>query len=174
MTPSRILSGPTSMHGASAEARGKPVDTTPWWLCPPFNARRVFEVGSVLSPTVLAGETLVCAFQVPSGLEFAWTDIVIDFAGANWIQGAGEVTFQVDVNNPVGGAPQGYPVQGINGHSLLLGAFQVAPWPFRKAELLESEDIARIKVTNVSFGSTGAPNFFNAAIIGWTRPVPRL
>lgn len=171
MTPSRTLSGPQSMRGAVAASA--PIDDSiPWWIAPPPQARRVHEIGSIVVPTVLAGETLIVSFQVPSGLQFAWTDIVIDYDGGGWVQGKPQCTFQVDIDNPVGGVPQGYPLQGIDSKSLLLGSFQVAPWPLRKAEILEAEQIARIKVTNLTLGNVGDPNYFNAAIIGWCRPRP--
>ncbi len=176
MSSMRTLSPPAGTKAAfDYSKQTHPEDSIPWWLAPGDRARRVHEVGAIVAPDPASGEVLIVAYKVPSGLQFAWTHLIVDCT-AVWSQGNGDALFTIDIDNPPAlDVPQGYPLQGFNTvQSIKYGAFSpYGPYPLSMPEIVDPNRVCRIKVTNVNIAAS-APNNFVGAIIGWTRPAPSL
>jgi hypothetical protein len=149
---SRVLTSKEAIQAARQIAASREnINQWPYpWLFPEQDAKRVFTVG-VDSTLAAATQEQVVSYQVPVGLQFAWTELCFivmpDTAAQSYVPG--DATFAADIDKPIGGALQGYPLQGFGSITIPLGS-RVIPWYLTQPEILQAGQVARIKVTNTA------------------------
>ena len=167
----RIVTGPEAVKAAASIAATQDRrDQWPYpWSFPPPRASRVFRFASLLSPAP-ATETEVLLYRVPQGYRFWLRSIVLNYVGAGFTAGSGDILWTLDKNRPVGTAPlQGETIQGFGNVPFPLGSFQY-PWPLELPELLGPTDELRSKVIVTAAIPTGGNNYFHSIVCGWLEP----
>ena len=151
------------------------------WVFPPPDSQRVHQEASLDVATGASGGPLVAgtqyqvlAYQVQNNYRFMLNGLVQLYIGSNtFVPGDGNVTWNLDVNIPVGiTSPQGYPVQGFDNSGIPKGAYFsgiYAPYPLApKPEIIGPSDTLRSKVTVSSSITTGR---IIAIFDGWLLPL---
>jgi hypothetical protein len=144
------------------------------WIYPPEEAIRVFQDNSIVAPANGA-QTQVLSYTVPNGFQFVMSHVLQVFSQSapNFVPGSGQVTWVLDVNQPIGTTVvQGYSVNGYSSKVIPLGSLTSgSPWPLVRPEQFRPQDTIRSKVTTVSPIPVGGLNFFTSAFIGWLMPL---
>ena len=141
-----------------------------------LNGQRVFVPGVIDAPPVMLPfqkPSVIAQYAVPLGFYFQLQSLVLNYYGAGWVPGDGNVAFSLDVNTSGNPSAQGIPVKDYNPVLVPLGSFQ-KPWPFLPGteSRFEPRDIVRAKVlTNPAFILPGPANRFAAGLVGWLYPV---
>lgn len=172
--PARIVSGAEAVAALrELETLQRNRDLWPYnWIYPPPDGERVHVEGVIVAPA--AGvQTVVAQYTVDNGFNFVFTHVIQLFT-QSWDIGSGDITWVLDINQPLGGGVvQGYPVQGFTSSNVPKGALQggvFAPYPLPKPEILSPTDTLRSKVTTTASIVAGAPNRFISIFLGWKVP----
>lgn len=178
---SSILAGPSQMPAQRAlNQQRERKELWPYThIFPVPQAVRVEPEGILAAPLV-ATQSIVLAYQVPDGFQFAFTNIIQVYVGSGFTLGSTDVTWVLDVNTPIpapaGGTGQGYPIQALSPSNIPKGAIAFSasgpqslydPWPLPMPEILGPLDILRSKVTTTAAITPGAPNYFITIFCGW-------
>jgi len=174
--PSRVVTGAEAVKAAEAMARmQRNWDLWPYpWVFPPPDGERVHVEGIIPAPAA-ATQTIVTSYTVDNGFNFILWGIFQVYSGGGFILGAPDITWVLDINEPLGGGVvQGYPVQGFQSSNIpkgaLLGGSLYAPYLLPKPEILSPTDTLRSKVTTTVNIPQGAPNYFITVFLGWKIP----
>jgi hypothetical protein len=176
--PNRFASGPSAVKAANQLRRMQEArDQWPFpWVYPPAEAVPREPQGFVVCPATSAGITQVLQYSVPSGLQFDLHAIMFTCVTTGMAIAAfnpGDLLWTVNRNTPASGTVplQGSPLPDLQSVALPYGSPVQGPIQLRKALNFAPTDIIRVLVTNVSFGSPGAPNYVVAQLFGYERPV---
>src|ERR1019366_896443 len=130
MAPNQMLGAAHVNKARALLAREESKSAWPyWWLFGGASADDVLVTGGIALPADTAPQALVLEYDVPSGLVFVLTGVVIQacIAGAlnsAFAPGDGSLTFVLDVNQPLASPlPQGAPVKGYEALAVPLGSF---------------------------------------------------
>lgn len=141
-------------------------------LSPSKNAIDVYVSSSIAAPapTVL---TVLLAYQVPSGHQFALTGVMWGFEGppGGFVPGSGDIIWTLDVNNPLTPsalAIAGRYLQGFGAELVPIGSYEI-PWRFSRPRILAPSDLLQLKVlTTVAIAQNSG--YFNSRFIGYLWP----
>jgi hypothetical protein len=141
-------------------------------LSPSKNAIDIYVSASVAAPapTTL---TVLLAYQVPSGHQFALTGVMWDFEGApgGFVIGSGDIIWTLDVNNPLTPsalAIAGRYIQGFGAELAPIGSYE-KPWWFSRPRIFAPSDLIQLKVlTTVAIPQNSG--YFNSRFIGYLWP----
>jgi hypothetical protein len=141
-------------------------------LTPPVSAIDIYVSSSVAapSPTTL---TLLLAYQVPSGHQFALTGVMwtFDSTTGTYVPGSVGITWTLDVNNPLTAsalAISGRYVQGFGAEAMPIGSVE-KPWKFPRPRIFAPSDLLQLKVLTTSAISANS-GVFNSRFIGYLWP----
>lgn len=139
------------------------------WVNPPPQRTPINRRGTIPSPAYGA-QQLVTEFDVPQAMQAVITHVVCKFDGAGFIQGSGDITWVIDINNPLG-ANLGYSPPDFSNILIQLGDFvNGQPWPIPGGIALSERDQLRFKVTTNAVVGIGAPNYITCIFLGWYWP----
>jgi hypothetical protein len=140
-------------------------------LLPSQNAIDIYVSGSVAAPdpTVL---TVLLAYRVPSGHQFALTGVMWRFdPPGGFVAGSGDILWTLDVNNPLTPsalAIAGRYVQGFGSELAPIGSLE-KPWLFQRPRIFAPSDLIQLKVlTSVAIPQNSG--YFNSRFIGYLWP----
>lgn len=174
--PSRIISGAEAVAALrEIETSQRNRDLWPYnWEFPPPDGERVHVEGIIVAPA--AGvQSIVASYTVDNGFNFVLTGIIQIFT-QSWDVGSTDITWVLDINQPLTAVVQGYPVQGFTSSNVPKGGFGgvgsgvFAPYHLPKPEILSPTDVLRSKVTTSANIVAGAPNRFISIFLGWKVP----
>ncbi len=141
-------------------------------LSPSQNAVDIYVSSSVAAPapTVL---TVLLAYQVPSGHQFALTGVMWQFDGApgGFVFGSGDIIWTLDVNNPLtpsGLAIAGRYIQGFGSELAPIGSYE-RPWLFRRPRIFAPSDLIQLKALTTAAIPQNS-GYFNSRFIGYLWP----
>lgn len=144
------------------------------WVDPPPSAIQINRRGTIFAPANTVQAT-VASFTVPQAMEGVITAVVAFFNGAGFNQGqaaggAGNITWVIDINNPLGAAT-GYSPADFSSITTQLGTFQAGyPWPVPGGIRLSERDTIRFKVETFAPVQVGTPAYVFCAFLGWYWP----
>ena len=141
-------------------------------LSPSRNAIDIYVSGSVAAPapTVL---TVLLAYQVPSGHQFALTGVMWKFEGpaGGFVQGSGDIIWTLDVNNPLTPsalAIAGRYIQGFGSELAEIGSYE-KPWWFSRPRVFAPSDLIQLKVLTTAAIPQNS-GYFNSRFVGSLWP----
>ncbi len=114
-------------------------------------------------------EVLLLQFPIKANWFFLATELVLGFTGTGNAPNAGDVSYTVDIDIPLGGAQgKGYYEKDFQAVPFPLGSTLQGPW---KVEFRHrNRETIRIKGTPVANMGVGASNFLVATLSGWEWP----
>ena len=138
----------------------------------PKTAIPVFAYGFAVAPAY-GTQVLLAQYQTKANWYSLICGIVLGFQGTGQAPNAGDVSFTVDVDRPLGDTTAGYTQKDYNAVPFQLGELAPGePWP---CEFQHSDgEILRIKGTPVANMSTGPGNSLVGAFLGWEWPADRM
>lgn len=140
------------------------------WSFPPQDEVPFNPTGSVAAPA-FGSQVVVAAYQIPQGYEGALWQLFAVYQGSGYVTGSGDILWTVDINAPLGvSALTAYTLPDLANVVLPLGTPQL-PFKFAAPYLLHEGDTVRLKATSVQNIGTGAPNYMQGYLGGWTWPV---
>ena len=126
--------------------------------------------GAVQSPAYgAANQVVILTYTVRANFACLITHIVLGFAGPLPEPLPGDITWDIDVDRPLG-SNSGYFVKDYGVITIPLGSFQQLPWPVEFRH--RNNEVIRIKGTTNQNVGTGAGSFLTAALLGyeWLEP----
>jgi hypothetical protein len=121
--------------------------------------------------TPAQGSTVqVLSYKVKDNYQTCIRSLFMEYAGGSY--NPGDFLFSITVNQPVGSTlAQGVTFKDYLNVPYNVGSRAAGPWSLMSGELsiFQSKDVIRVTGKNVNAG-VGSPNFFLAALIGWTWP----
>ena len=143
------------------------------WVDPPPSAVPLNRRGTIFAPANTV-QTLVASFTVPQAMEAVITHVVAFFSGNGFNQGqattgVGNITWVIDINNPLGAA-SGYPATDFGSITTALGTPAGFPWPIPGGIRLSEQDTIRFKVETFAPVQVGTPAYIFCAFLGWFWP----
>jgi hypothetical protein len=138
----------------------------------PKTAVPVFAYGFAVAPAY-GTQVQLAQYQTKANWYSLICGIVAQFQGTGQAPNAGDISFVVDIDRPIGDTTAGYTEKDYNGVPFVLGTF--APGEAWPCEFKHSDgEILRIKATPVQNMSTGAGNNLVGAFLGWEWPADRM
>ena len=141
-------------------------------LSPSRDAIDIYVSSSVAAPapTVL---TVLLAYQVPSGHQFALTGVMWNFEGppGGFVPGSGDIIWTLDANNPLSPsalAIAGRYIQGFGAEFAPIGSYE-KPWWFSRPRIFAPSDLIQLKVLTTVAIAQNSGNF-NSRLIGYLWP----
>ena len=141
-------------------------------LSPSRDAIDIYVSASVAAPapTTL---TVLLAYQVPSGHQFALTGVMWTFEGpaGGFVPGSGDIIWTLDVNNPLTPsalAIAGRYIQGFGAELAPIGSYE-KPWWFSRPRVFAPSDLIQLKVLTTVAIAQNSGNF-NSRLIGYLWP----
>ena len=141
-------------------------------LSPSRDAIDIYVSASVAAPapTTL---TVLLAYQVPSGHQFALTGVMWNFEGppGGFVPGSGDIIWTLDVNNPLTPsalAIAGRYIQGFGAELAPIGSYE-KPWWFSRPRVFAPSDPIQLKVLTTVAIAQNSGNF-NSRFIGYLWP----
>lgn len=140
---------------------------------------------TVVAAPANAVQTELLSFQVPDGMYFRLSAILLTYVGIPIQDQTQLVTWVLDVNRPITtlvapAIPSGYPVRDYQAVTTHRGSLDFGPWPIGREQGFEGgahfdpNDVLRIKVkTTNPFPGVGSPVFFVSGIQGRVYPKER-
>jgi hypothetical protein len=141
---------------------------TPYGIPIPRTAVPVTKFGLVQVPAAFGTEIVVVTYQVKANWFSLLTGLVAGYSGTGTAPLAGDVTFRVDIDRPLG-LTTGFSEKDYGNIPFPLGNFTFGPvWPVEFRHM-NSETI-RLKATPVQTMGLGAGNNFVGALLGFEWP----
>jgi len=168
--PQDLVSAANGMLGTSAVQQ----DRWPYpWLMPRSNTQYKQIVQSIAIPAISATPTEVLEYTVPVGFRLVLRAILQTFqtgvGGApQFVDGSGDLLWTVDVDQPIGGvALSGYGLPDLTSMAEQRGSLVNGPWALEGYTVFDQYQTLRYKITNVSSGAAGIPNYTTCGLFGW-------
>jgi hypothetical protein len=144
----------------------------PWDVPPPAHVPRHVMGSAVAPPYGAANQVEIVNYTVPEGSWFVLKGLLIRYDGANFVQGSGDIVFQLDIDNPqtlgVGGnSALGHAVPDYGQILFNLGSFDFGPIRLWGSPVFYSNQRIGVKGYTVANVATGGRNFFSAWLMGW-------
>lgn len=142
------------------------------WAYMPQDGRPFSRRAAVATPAFGAANRVTLAtYEVPTGYMGVLVNVLAFYAGTGFINGSGDIVWDIDVNTPLGvSVVGGYALPDYSAFTLSLGN-AIQPWPLDGGWVLGEGDIVRVKARTVATVGTGAPNFLYGGLMGWVWPV---
>ena len=137
------------------------------WLYPGPNSRPVFENGVIPLPDISGGSPVsaqVITYQVPDGWRFSLRGIVLDFIGSGWVEGSGDLVFNVEVQ-----AAGIRNLEFLGNVKTVIGSRVDGPYPILGRMEFAPLDILVVNVTNNAVANIGT-QFVTAHLVGHIYP----
>jgi hypothetical protein len=137
---------------------------------------RVQVRGTVVTPAapVLPATTVtteVLGYRVKEGHRFFLSEVVLNYVGAGFTAGLGDIIWLLDRNAPTFiASPMAARVKGFEMLDFPAGSFQI-PWRLEPPEIFQPGDHIRSKVITTAAIPAGSPNLFISVFKGWLVPI---
>jgi hypothetical protein len=165
-----ILTGPAAVREMQTRKK-QPRGLGPReWFPEVGTSSRVLVHATIAAPAVPNQVNLVLSYQVKQGHVFLLESVVLNYVGAGFTAGSGDILWILDRNAPVTVAsPMAMRVKGFESLDFPAGSFQ-SPWCLQPPEVFQPGDVVASKVITTAAIPVGAPNVFMSVFKGWLVP----
>jgi len=169
-----VLQMPRDSMSAAAQlvAGGIYKPPYPWDVPPPAHVPR-HVMGAIPAPPFgIANQVEIINYTVPEGMWFVLRGLLVRYDGSNFVQGTGDIVFQLDIDNPqtvgqLGNSALGRAVPDYGQILFNLGSFDQGPFRLWGSPVFYSGQRLGLKGYTVANVATGARNMFSGMFLGW-------
>jgi len=139
------------------------------WLYPGPNSQMAVPNGSIAIPgfnaPATSAQAQIFSYQVPEGMRFRATGILMNAFASDWNPGSGQLLFSFIVQYSTG--PRN--VEFLSNLAFPLGS-TFLPWPLEGRIEFAPLDVLEVVLTNKGISAPNAADYAYAAINGYTYP----
>jgi len=150
----------------------KRLDMWPYpWAHMPIDGRPFSRRGSVVAPAFGVGNQVTLAeYEIPPGYMGVITHVFALYVGTGYIEGAGFVVWDIDLNTPLGTTPSaGYALPDYAAFTMSLGDAKY-PWPLAGGWVADEGETVRVKGRTVATVTVGGNTRLLGGVLGWIWP----